>query len=66
MNQKYLQGVVIDKQIEQLNKRDIFSKNAATYLPAVSKLQELYGRLQKNIEDVLLECEKAYTERQEQ
>lgn len=66
LTQKYLQWVVINKQIEQLNKRDIFSKNATTYLPVVSKLQELYSKLQKNLEEVLVACEEAYTERQEQ
>jgi hypothetical protein len=57
--------VIINKQIEQLNKRDVFSKNASNYLPVISKLQELYSRLQKNLEEVLVASEIAHQERQE-
>ncbi len=62
---KYIQWVIINKQIEQLNKRDVFSRNSSLYLPVVSKLQELYSRLQKNIEEVLLVMEEAHEEREE-
>ncbi len=65
LTKQYLQWVVINKQIEQLNKRDVFAKNSASYLPVVSKLQELYTRLQKNLEEVLVVFEDSYNERQE-
>jgi hypothetical protein len=65
LSRQYTQWVLVNKQIEQLNKREIFSKNASMYLPVVSKLQELYTRLQKNIEEVLVGLEYAYEERLE-